>query len=350
MSFDEFEIVILDRPSIRELEPVEKFLNKEDLLLDKGVEYTIAILDDDKIIGTGSFEKNILKCIAVDDKYRGQGISNMIASELINEEYRRNTSKLFVFTKPKNEKLFNQLGFYKLVESEKAILLENDKHGIERYCNKLVEESVDICNRNYKQIAGIVMNCNPFTLGHKYLIEQASKENEIVHLFVVDEDESIFPTDIRYKLVAEGIKEFDNVILHKAVDYIISNSTFPTYFLKSVSEIVESQATLDAKIFAKYIAKSLKINKRYVGNEPFCEVTSIYNKTLKRILPEEDIELVEIERKEVDGEKISASRVRELLKEENFKEIKKIVPITTYDFLISDKAKEIINKLKLMQN
>lgn len=345
-----FETVILDRPTRKELEPVEEFLKQEDLLLDKKVEYTVVILDDDKIIGTGSFEKNILKCIAVDDKYRGQGISNMIASELISEEYRRDTSKLFLFTKPKNEKLFNQLGFYLLVKSEKAILLENDKHGIERYCKELVKESENssIYNENYKNIAGIVMNCNPFTLGHKYLVEQASKENEIVHLFVVDEDESIFPTEVRYKLVLEGIKEFNNVVVHRAVDYIISNSTFPTYFLKSVSEIVQSQATLDAKVFAKYIAKSLKINKRYVGNEPFSEVTRIYNEILKEILPEENIEVVEIERKEIDGVKISASRVRELLKEENFEEIKKLVPITTYNFLISDKAKEIINKLKVM--
>ncbi|WP_297633050.1 [citrate (pro-3S)-lyase] ligase [uncultured Clostridium sp.] len=345
-----FETVILDRPTRKELEPVEEFLKQEDLLLDKKVEYTVVILDDDKIIGTGSFEKNILKCIAVDDKYRGEGISNMIASELISEEYRRDTSKLFLFTKPKNEKLFNQLGFYLLVKSEKAILLENDKHGIERYCKELVKESENsnICNENYKKIAGIVMNCNPFTFGHKYLVEQASKENEIVHLFVVDEDESIFPTEVRYKLVLEGIKEFNNVVVHRAVDYIISNSTFPTYFLKSVSEIVQSQATLDAKIFAKYIAKSLKINKRYVGNEPFSEVTRIYNEILKEILPAENIEVVEIERKEIDGVKISASRVRELLKEENFEEIKKLVPVTTYNFLISDKAKEIINKLKLM--
>lgn len=348
MNFNGLEKTILDKPTARELKPVEEFLKKQGLELDKKVQYTVVIEADDQIVGTGSFDKNVLKCIAIDNNYRGLGISNMIASELINEEYRRNNSRLFVFTKPKNEMLFNQLGFYTLEKSDKAMLLENDRYGIERYCNELIDESIefDYNARNYKKVAGLVMNCNPFTLGHQYLIEKASKENEIVHLFVVDEDESIFKTDVRYELVAKGIEKLNNVVLHKGVDYIISNSTFPTYFLKCENDVVKSQATLDAKIFAKHIAKALGINKRYVGNEPFCPVTSIYNEVLKEILPANGIELIEIDRKAIDGEKISASRVRALLKEDKLEEVKKLVPKTTYDFLISDKGREIINIIK----
>ncbi|MGL5647842.1 MAG: [citrate (pro-3S)-lyase] ligase [Clostridium sp.] len=348
MSINEFEKVILDTPRKRELESVKDFLEKENLQLDRKIDYTINIEKDGEIIGTGSFGKNVLKCFAIKDEYRGQGLSNIIVSELINEEYRRNNSRLFVFTKPKNENLFNSLGFYTLEKAEKAIVLENDKHGIERYCNELIDESIrfDVNARNYKKVAGLVMNCNPFTLGHQYLIERASKENEIVHLFVVNEDESIFPTEDRYKLVKEGIKEFKNVILHKGVDYIISNSTFPTYFLKSESDIVKSQAELDIKIFAKHIAKALGITRRYVGNEPFCKVTSVYNEVMKEVLPKHGIDLIEIDRKAIHGEEISASKVRALLKEDKIEDVRDLVPKTTFDFLLSDEGRRIINIIK----
>lgn len=348
MGFYDFEKNIFYKPNKSELKKVEEFLKAQGLELDKNIDYTVTLENDGQIIGTGSFGGDVIKCMAIDEKFRGYGISNIIASELINEEYRIGNSKLFVFTKPDNENLFNQLGFYTLERAEKAIILENDKHGIERYCNKLINESLykDINSKNYKNIASIVMNCNPFTLGHKYLIEKASNENDLVHLFILDEDKSIFPAKVRYDLVEKGIGRLNNVILHKAKDYIISSATFPTYFLKNENDILKSQAQLDAKIFVKYIAKSLNINKRYVGTEPICKVTSEYNKVLKEILPENDIELIEVERKTFNNEIISASKVREFIKEDKFDELRNFIPQSTYDFLNSEDGIEIVDKIK----
>ena len=92
--------------------------------------------------------------------------------------------------------------------------------------------------------------------------------------------------------------------------------------------------------------KKLNINKRYVGEEPLCKVTDTYNKTLEKILPEYDMEVVVVPRKELNDNVISASLVREYMKNDRLQEIKDLVPETTYNFLISPKGKEIGEKLK----
>ncbi|MGL5616862.1 MAG: [citrate (pro-3S)-lyase] ligase [Sarcina sp.] len=328
----------------RDYKMVQAFLEKEQLELDSSVEFTVAILLNEKVIGTGSFDKNILKSIAINEEYRGMGLTNEIVSELINEQYRRGYNHIFVYTKVKNEKIFKNLGFYEIERAtDKVILLENNSNGIKNYCEKLKEETK---GKVGEEIASVVVNCNPFTLGHRYLIEKASKENDLVHLFVLWEDKSIFPAKVRLELVEEGLKDLKNVIIHKAEDYIISNATFPTYFIKDKDEAFKSYGLLDAKIFSRYIAKELNITKRYVGTEPSCIVTNRYNTILKNILSINNIELREIERLKIDGEFVSASTVRKLIKEDNFQQIKKLVPKTTFDYLISEDAVEIINKIK----
>jgi len=88
-------------------------------------------------------------------------------------------------------------------------------------------------------------------------------------------------------------------------------------------------------IFAEHIAPVLGINVRFVGEEPLDSVTKQYNDTMRRILPNHNIEFVEIPRKEQSGEVISASRVRKLLDTKSFEAIEKIVPKTTLEYLKS---------------
>ncbi|MGL4741653.1 MAG: [citrate (pro-3S)-lyase] ligase [Sarcina sp.] len=344
----DFQKEIFENPSSKNLIEVKAFLKKQGLDFDDTLQYTVVLKSFGQVVATGSFTDNILKCIAVDENYRGYGLSNIIISDLLSEEYRQGNMKLFVYTKPENEKLFEDFGFYTLERSPKVIILENSKNGMEKYCEALRKETVELDRSalNSKDVSAIVMNCNPFTNGHRYLIEQASKESTFVHLFIISEEKSIFPSDVRFKLVNEGVKDLKNVITHKAKDYIISSSTFPSYFLKEVSDVVNSQAIIDAKIFAKHIAKSLNISKRYVGSEPYCKLTNIYNIVLKNVLSENDIELIELERLKLDDGYISASKVRELLKYNSVDTVQKFVPKVTYDFLNSDEGKEIICKLK----
>lgn len=341
MEYLNLEEVIIEGNDYKKLNEVKKFLINQDLRFDDNVEYTIALYDYDKIVATGSFEGKILKCIAVEDEYKGMGISNKIVSDLINEQYRRGNNHLFVYTKPNNYKMFKDFGFYKIQEvPNKVVLLENDPNGINGFLDRIQKKRVE-----GQIISSVVVNCNPFTLGHKYLIEKASEESDVVHVFVVSEDKSVFSANVRYRLVEEGLRHLKNVMIHKGEDYIISSATFPSYFIKKLDEVVKVHTLLDIKIFAEYIVPALGINRRYVGEEPSCEVTRTYNDTMKELLPNYTVEVIEVPRIGVGDTITSASRVRQLIKENNFLELKNLIPESTYKFLISEEAKAIINKI-----
>lgn len=336
-----FEIKTINLNRESERKKIDIFLQSQGLILEKDVVYTLAMYENDFIIGTGSISGNVLKCIAISPDYQGEGLLNRLITLLIDEQFKRGNTHLFIFTKPQNKKIFEDLGFKEIISVEgKVSLLENNPRGIENYVEKLMlkKKEGDI-------ISGIVMNCNPFTLGHQYLIEEASRNSDVVHIFLVWEDRSIFPKEVRLKLVREGTKHLKNVYIHKGEDYIVSNSTFPSYFLKEKNAVVKIHATLDVKIFGEFIAPSLGINRRYVGEEPNDPVTNEYNITMKEILPNYNIEIVEIKRLTNDEMIISASKVRELIRKNQIGITKKLVPITTYNYLISDEAKQIIEKI-----
>ena len=191
------------------------------------------------------------------------------------------------------------------------------------------------------------MNANPMTLGHLHLIEEAMNKSDLLHLFVVSEDESAFPMKIRKKIVKKATAHLDNVYVHDTSDYIVSSTTFPSYFLKDDDEATKIQAKLDAIIFKDYIAKALNIGHRYVGEEPFSKQTSIYNEAMKEVFKKDSsINLHVIKRLEVDGNIISATKVRNLLAEDKIDEVEKFVPKETFDFINSPEAMKIIKKLK----
>lgn len=325
-----------------ERKEIEGFLKTHDLILEKDVEYTLGAYDGDLLIGTGSLSKNVLKCIAIDSDYQGEGISNKIISLLINEQYQRGYTHLFIFTKPENKNIFEDMGFKEIAKVDnKVSLLENDPNGIDRYI-----DSLKLKKRQGTIISSIVMNCNPFTYGHQYLIEKASECSDVVHIFLVWEDRSIFPNEIRLKLLEEGTRHLDNIVIHKGKDYIISNSTFPSYFLKEKNSVVKVHAMLDIEIFANYIAPALGINRRIVGEEPIDEVTREYNVTMKELLPKYGVDIMEIPRL-MNGEVIiSASKVRQAIKEDKFEILKGLVPITTYRYIESEEAKPIMERIK----
>jgi len=329
--FKELHITQFDR--LNRLK-VKNFLVSQGLEFDEGVQYTIAIFDDDNLIATGSMDENVLKCIAVAERYTGLALTNKIVSGLINEQYSRGFEHIFVYTKPDNERIFADLGFYKIMEVPKQVLLlENKANGVANFADRLSKDKVAGA-----KIAGLVMNCNPFTNGHQHLIEVASKANDAVHVFVVATDRSQFSFADRIKLVQLGTQAFDNVYIHEGGKYLISVATFPSYFLKDDKKVVTAHAELDVHIFAKYIAPALQINARYVGEENSCALTAKYNEIMAKILPTYNINTIEIPRLAKGAISISASHVRRLLKEEKFDQIKEIVPKTTYDYLVAQSS------------
>lgn len=190
-------------------------------------------------------------------------------------------------------------------------------------------------NSEEKTIGGIVMNCNPFTYGHQFLLEYAASHVDIVYVFVVEEDRSEFAFTERIEMVKRGCSHLANVHVVPSSEWILSYKTMPAYFGKSEYHKEKVNARMDLEIFARYIAPSLGISKRFVGEEPSDNVTRQYNEQMKTILGEFGIEVEEIQRKNIDGKIISASYVRKCLSENNFNEIKKYVPKTTYDAIVS---------------
>lgn len=314
------------------LNKLKKFLENLDLSYDEGIQFTVGFFDDnDEIVATGSLEDNVLKCIAVSEEHQGEGLTASVISRLISEAYDNNQDHLFLFTKPENMIMFSDLGFYPITQTENVLLMENVKDGIRKFVNSLE-------NPNCEGVAGaIVANCNPFTKGHQYLIETASKQCDLLHLFILSEDKSFFPSDVRYELVKKGVGHIENVIVHKTSNYLISSATFPTYFIKEKQDAVNINCALDLSIFYEYFAKTLNIKKRFVGNEPYCKVTNAYNREMKKFLIPKGVEVIEIPRLKEGDTEISASRVRKLLAEGNFEEIKKIVPESTLEYLVSNR-------------
>lgn len=328
-----------------ERQEVNRFLVDCGLILDEDVDYSVVLKDESgNIKGTCSKAGSIFKCFAVSEELRGEGVSSTLISSLIDRLFEEGKSHAFIFTKPDKVKIFSSLGFNLIQEVENAALLEYGMNDINRSLDTIaVKYTIDEhCERG-----ALVMNCNPFTLGHRYLIEEASKNCSEVLLFVVEEDKSSFPFDIRYKLIKEGISDLKNVKAIPGGEYIISSATFPTYFLRNEDSRHRAYTELDAGIFARYFCKRFGIKKRFVGEEPYCKATNIYNESLEKVLPEYGVELVKIERKKSEGEWISASMVRSFLKSGKIEDVRRLIPEVTWKFLNSDKGKEIIEKLKL---
>lgn len=190
--------------------------------------------------------------------------------------------------------------------------------------------------RRQGKIGAIVMNCNPFTKGHRYLIEQAASQVDYLYVFVVQEDKSVFPFEDRIQMVNAGTKNLANVLVLPSGDYIISQKTFEQYFTKDQVETVDDM-DYDVHIFGEVVAKEFGITVRFVGEEPYDKVTHKYNETMKRILPEYDIEVVEIPRiSNAEGEIISASKVRKYLQEHNIEALQSMLPDSTLEYLLGE--------------
>ena len=310
---------------------VEKFLNDNDLRLD-GVDYYAGVFligEDDILLGGGGLQGNVIKCIAITDDLRETGMGTKLISHLYLQAINNGEDTVRVFTKPENKEIFTSLGFKLLATSDKAILLENG-NGLKHYCDYLASL------RREGENGAIVMNANPFTLGHRYLIETAAKEVNNLYIIVVKENRSLFSYNDRKQMITKGTEDLKNVIICEGSDYQISNTTFPTYFLKEITDATDTQISLDLDLFSKHIAPALNIKKRFIGTEPKDVLTNRYNYLIKSILPEKCIEVVEVDRLQNESNVIiSATTVRECLSSFDFYGAKQLVYPTTIPFLLS---------------
>ncbi|MGL4831350.1 MAG: [citrate (pro-3S)-lyase] ligase [Propionibacteriaceae bacterium] len=303
------------------------------------------------VVGCLGLAGGILKCAAIDPSMQGQDLIPRLMEEMNYVALNRGKKHLFLFTKPGNRQAFEACGFTAIAEvPELVVLMENTRQGITRYAAELATQRVE-----GRTIAGIVVNANPFTYGHEHLIRTAAQECDVVHVFVVKEDASLFPTAERLALVEAGVArlpEADKIIVHPGSDYIVSRATFPSYFLKDKAAIVAGATGLDLQLFRRYIAPALGINTRYVGTEPKSAITNLYNEEMRYWLttaelsePPLEVRVVGRKRGRPDsrtrgrsanhwvGDVISATDVRRHLVAGNIAALESLVPPTTIELI-----------------
>ena len=363
------EIQTLNPATPRQRQRIEAFLKRNALRIDD-MNYYAAVLDDDgEMIAGGGLKDDVIKCVAVDDAHKGEAIANTLVSHLISHANQEGYGCIKLFTKPKNRQLFESLSFRLLAEAPEAVLMETGIGGIsntvealkkikeesEKYkeYNKECKEDSKKCKENtsylntstpqhltttMQPIGCIVMNCNPFTLGHRYLIEQAAKQVERLYVMVVREDCSLFAYTERKAMVEQGVADIENVSVIDGSDYAISRATFPTYFLKRLDDAADTQMLLDLDLFRRHIAPALGATVRFVGTEPTDQLTRRYNQLMHEALKD----VREINRLEKDGNAVSASRVRKAMEEGDMNTIRQLVPPTTLPYIIAHLATQAL--------
>lgn len=395
------EIQTLNPTTPRQRQRIEAFLKRNGLRFDD-MHYYAAVTDDDgEMIAGGGLKGNVIKCVAVDDAHKGEAIANTLISHLIAHANEEGHSNVMLFTKPKNRQLFESLSFRLLAEAPEAVLMETGIGGInymveqlkkikeesEKYkeYNKECKEDSKECKENSEEckeeektnlnpstpqhlnistpqhlntttpqhlnpspsqplttttpLRGVVvMNCNPFTLGHRYLIEQAAKQVERLFVMVVREDCSLFAYAERKAMVEQGVAHLKNVTVIDGSEYAISQATFPTYFLKRLDDAADTQMLLDLDLFRRHIAPALGATVRFVGTEPTDRLTRRYNQLMHEVLAD----VREIARLEKEGNAVSASRVRKAMEQGDMSTIKQLVPPTTLPYIIAHLATQAL--------
>lgn len=303
----------------------EALLRKTGLEPDTQWDQTALLWDGEALAATGSRMGNILKCIAVDPAHRGEDLTAQVLSSLRSEAFQEGHRHLFLYTKPENEMLFRGLFFYSVARTDTVLLMEDKPRGIQNFLDTLpLPETAGT-------VGAAVMNCDPFTLGHRYLIETAARECDQVFVFVLSEDRSHFPAADRLELVRRGTRDLTNVTVLPTGPYLISAATFPTYFLKDRDSADTVRCGLDIEIFTRYYAPRFRITRRYVGTEPFSPMTDLYNRALEAALPQRGIDLRLIPRREGTEGPVSASAVRRKLAAGE--DVSRLVPETTLHYL-----------------
>ena len=308
----------------------KKLMDESGLAADSEDVRTLLIYDGDELIATGSRDGSVLKYIAVADSHRGEDLTASVLTELRRDAFEDGHTHLFLYTKPMNRYMFEELFFYPVAATENVLIRENEKDGIAKFVRSLPKTE---CRG---VIGAAVMNCNPFTLGHRALIKRAASECDHVYVFVLSEDKSEFSFADRIEMVRLGTADIPNVTVLHTGPYLISALTFPTYFIKDRDKAKHAACEADVKIFAEYFAKELSITRRYVGSEPNSALTEAYNRTLKEKLPSYGIQVAEIERVCEGGAPISASTVRKLIGEGDVSSLSRLVPKTTLDHILKN--------------
>ena len=173
----------------RTMAEIDALLVREGIRRDRNLDYTCAMYDEGRrVVATGSCFGCTLRCLAVSAAHQGEGLLNQVVTHLMEVQLERGNLRLFLYTKESTAKFFGDLGFYEIARADGALVfMENRRDGFGRYLRDLEQA------RRPGRSAALVMNANPFTLGHRYLAETAAAACDTLHLFLVSPISSAAP-------------------------------------------------------------------------------------------------------------------------------------------------------------
>jgi len=331
--------LLSDRPAPAE---ARALIELHGLRFEPGYDDLVGLYDQGRLVACGARAGYVLKMLVVASSHQGSGALGTLVTLLVQSAREAGHDTVFVFTPPRNAPSFEALNFRLLVADGDTALLEHGP-GLAAYLAE--SETVITPGRN----GAVVMNGNPFTLGHLHLVEAAAREADRLYLFIVREDRSVFPFQVRHRIACEATRHLPNVVVLDTSRYAVSAGTFPSYFLKRLDQAALAQIRLDLLLFTRRIAPAFNILRRFVGREPFCPTTAAYNLAMGEILEEQGLGWVEWPRLEAGGLPISATRVREALRLGDLEAIRNLVPATTYAFLRSPEAGPIAERLRTLK-
>ncbi|WP_295742018.1 [citrate (pro-3S)-lyase] ligase [uncultured Oscillibacter sp.] len=319
----------------RALAELQAFLAERGLTYAPGIDHSAVIRDGaGRIAAAASLDRNIVKCAAVRPDLQGTGLMASLITHLRQESVSRGGDSLFLYTKPQNKRQFAELGFYEVAETEQVLLMEDRRGGLAAWAETVRDP------RASGHIGCLAANCDPMTLGHRYLIEQSAARCDTLYLLVVSEDRSTVPAAHRRRIVEQSVRDLSNVAVAETGRYLISAASFPDYFLKEKRTAAAVWCSLDIAVFCR-LAEMLGISRRFVGTEPLCPVTAAYNRAMAAALPRAGVDLVEIPRMERDGVPISATAVRRLIANGRWREIRSLVPQAAYDYFSEEAHRQL---------
>lgn len=308
----------------RALAELTAFLTEMGLRYAGGIEHTALIRDSGgRIAAAASLEGNVIKCVAVDPALQGEGLTATLLTALRQKALEAGRRRLFLYTKPENRPQFAALGFHEVACAGEAVLMEDRRGGFQAWAESVRSPAAGGI------VGAAVMNCNPMTIGHRYLIDEAAGRCDFLYVLVVSEDRSAVPAADRRAIVEAVCRDLPHVAVAGTGEYLISSATFPDYFLKDQTRAGAVWTDLDTAVFCR-LAETLGITRRFVGSEPFCPVTAAYNRAMARTLPDHGVALIELPRLEREGAAVSATAVRALVRAGRWREIRPLVPEETY--------------------
>lgn len=190
----------------------------------------------------------------------------------------------------------------------------------------------------------LVFNANPFTNGHRYLAEIASKRSRSVLVLVIQgkpesggkgnhENTGIeLPFEDRLRLTRQCLSDLRNVTVLPSGPYIISRDDFPDGYLSEHLGSAPAHAALDSMVLC-HVCTALGIRLAFAGDEPRDELSEIHLNAFRKECQKKGISLRVAERKRLGERYISSSLVRDALDKGNMEDVKALVPEPVADYL-----------------